>query len=147
MGRKSRASSIPEGTTGRVADSLTRNQRLVLGALEQAGKPLSAYAILDELRSEGLRAPLQIYRALDALTGRGDVHRLESLNAFVACTHPACMHQPVIAFAICDDCQQVEEITDAGLATRIREVSSQARFKLTKSTVELRGQCPDCTPA
>src|SRR5690606_24509193 len=52
------------------ADDLTRNQELVLGTLAHAEAPLSAYDILDRLRSEGLRAPLQVYRALDKLTER-----------------------------------------------------------------------------
>ena len=47
--------------------ALTKNQELVLGALEKAEGPLSAYTILDALRDDGLRAPLQVYRALDKL--------------------------------------------------------------------------------
>ena len=46
---------------------LTRNQSLVLGALTNAGGPLSAYTILDRLRDDGFRAPLQVYRALEKL--------------------------------------------------------------------------------
>ena len=57
---------------------LTRNQALVLDRLEKAEGPLSAYALLDQLREEGLRAPLQVYRALDGLMQAGHVHRLES---------------------------------------------------------------------
>ena len=60
---------------------LTRNQNLVLGALTQATGPLSAYGILDQVRSDGIKAPLQIYRALDKLVEKGLAHRLESLNA------------------------------------------------------------------
>ena len=131
---------------GREGERMTRNQALVLGALEQAGGPLSAYAILDALRGEGLRAPLQVYRALDRLVAEGRVHRLESLNAFVACSHPACGHQPVIAFAICEDCNSVAEITDPALTRRIHGLAREARFALEKSTVELRGRCPGCAP-
>ncbi len=64
---------------------LTRNQSLVFNALDGASGPLSAYDILDKLRADGFRAPLQVYRALDKLVEYGMVHRLESLNAFVAC--------------------------------------------------------------
>ena len=69
---------------------LTKNQTLVMGALSQAKGPLSAYTILDELRDDGFRAPLQVYRALEKLVELGLVHRLESLNAFVACQHTSC---------------------------------------------------------
>ena len=50
------------------ADDLTRNQELVLGTLAHSDAPLSAYDILDRLRDDGLRAPLQVYRALEKLT-------------------------------------------------------------------------------
>lgn len=71
---------------------LTKNQALVMGALTHSDGPLSAYTILDKLRDQGFRAPLQVYRALDKLLEYGLVHRLESLNAFVAC---ACPHEHV----------------------------------------------------
>jgi len=74
---------------GRAPSDLTRNQSLVFGALSRAEGPLSAYTILDQLRDDGFRAPLQVYRALDKLVETGMVHRLESLNAFVACSHRA----------------------------------------------------------
>ena len=75
-----------------VPGDLTRNQGLVLGALNHSEAPLSAYDILDKLRADGLRAPLQVYRALDKLVERGLAHRLESLNAFVACADEHCHH-------------------------------------------------------
>ncbi|MCC2690339.1 MAG: zur, partial [Rhizobiaceae bacterium] len=62
---------------------LTRNQQLVLARLEAASGPVSAYGLLDQLRDDGFRAPLQVYRALEGLIKGGLVHRLESLNAFV----------------------------------------------------------------
>ena len=37
--------------------ALTRNQSLVLEALADAKGPLTAYAILDQLRDRGMRAP------------------------------------------------------------------------------------------
>ena len=57
-------------------DALTRNQTWVLERLEAATGPLSAYTLLDQLREKGFRAPLQVYRALDALVKDGFVHRL-----------------------------------------------------------------------
>ena len=40
--------------------NLTKNQSLVMNALSNAHQPLSAYMILDKLRDEGFRAPLQV---------------------------------------------------------------------------------------
>jgi Fur family zinc uptake transcriptional regulator len=89
-----------------VPTDLTRNQGLVLGALNHSVGPLSAYDILDKLRGDGLRAPLQVYRALDKLVERGLAHRLESLNAFVACADEHCHRKGLIAFAICANCRR-----------------------------------------
>lgn len=126
---------------------LTKNQALVMGALSQSDSPLSAYTILDQLRDDGFRAPLQVYRALDKLVEFGLVHRLESLNAFVACRHPGCDAHQTIAFMICETCGQVNEISDPSLAERLKKLASKAGFALKKSTVELRGLCSNCQTA
>lgn len=126
---------------------LTKNQALVMGALSQSDSPLSAYTILDHLRDDGFRAPLQVYRALDKLVEFGLVHRLESLNAFVACRHPGCDAHQTIAFMICETCGQVNEISDTSLAERLQQLASKAGFALKKSTVELRGICGNCQAA
>lgn len=126
---------------------LTKNQALVMGALSQSDSPLSAYTILDQLRDDGFRAPLQVYRALDKLVEFGLVHRLESLNAFVACRHPGCDAHQTIAFMICETCGQVNEISDTSLAERLKQLASKASFALKKSTVELRGICSSCQAA
>lgn len=48
--------SEPFDAKAPIVDSkLTRNQRLVLSELHDAGKPLSAYRILDRLQGLGLR--------------------------------------------------------------------------------------------
>lgn len=130
-----------------INQDLTKNQALVMGALSGSDGPLSAYTILDQLRDEGFRAPLQVYRALDKLVEFGLVHRLESLNAFVACRHPGCESHETIAFMICETCGQVNEITDKTLAKRLNHLAAEAGFALKKSTVELRGICATCQVA
>lgn len=126
---------------------LTKNQTLVMGALAEAEGPLSAYTILDQLRDNGFRAPLQVYRALDKLLEFGLVHKLESLNAFVACRHPGCEEHENIAFTICERCSQVTEITDDSLARQLKLIASKTSFAPTRSIVELRGICSLCQAA
>jgi Fur family zinc uptake transcriptional regulator len=126
------------------APQLTRNQTMVLNVLARADAPVSAYTILDRLRDEGFRAPLQVYRALEKLLGLGLVHRLESLNAFVACAHPHCHSQGLIAFAICEDCGQVDEFADDVVRKRLGAWSADNGFRAEKTTIEIRGHCADC---
>ncbi|MBW7922880.1 MAG: transcriptional repressor [Rubellimicrobium sp.] len=130
---------------------LTRNQTLVLGALHSGGGPASAYDLLDRLRDEGMRNPLQIYRALNALVGQGLVHRLESLNAFVACAHP---HEHgeggeghdhgLIAFAICGACRSVEEFSDPEITRRLADWAAAHAFRPDHTILEMRGTCAAC---
>src|SRR4051794_22836369 len=103
---------------------LNDNDRSVLGTLGSSPKPLSPYDILDLARSDALKAPVQVYRALEKLEDRGLVHRIEALNAFVACSehdetcrnreHSHAAHRP--GFVICRDCGLVREFEDTRVA-------------------------------
>ena len=124
---------------------LTRNQALVLDRLEKAEGPLSAYALLDQLREEGLRAPLQVYRALDGLMQAGHVHRLESMNSFVACHGHHHHHEGAMTgFAICETCGQVTEFADPAVTERLESWVGATGFRASKTTIELRGICAKC---
>lgn len=124
--------------------NLTKNQALVFDALQGAEGPLTAYAILDLLRSEGMRAPLQVYRALEKLVGFGIVHRLESLNAFVACKHPNCAAHASSAFAICEACGKVEEFSPKESMAMLNVWADENNFLAERVIVELRGKCQEC---
>ncbi len=135
-----------------VNPALTKNQALVFDALNRAEGPMSAYTILDKLRDHGFRAPLQVYRALDKLTEFGMVHRLESLNAFVACAHRE--HEccggaqghghGTVAFAICESCNQVIEFHDHKVDHQLGDWAKSKGFKPFKTTIEIRGLCEKC---
>ncbi len=126
---------------------LTRNQHLVLDALSGATGPLSAYGILDRVRNDGIKAPLQIYRALDKLVELGLAHRLESLNAFVACAHAHDHHEGLAAFAICESCGRVDEFADEVVEERLAGWSQGTGFNTDRTTIEIRGHCRDCVSA
>ena len=123
---------------------LTKNQELVFSQLTKATGPLSAYTLLDQLREHGLRAPLQVYRALEKLQEMGLVHRLESLNAFVACAHEHDHQHGLVAFAICNDCGRVTEFSDDLIEERLAGWAKSAHFHAAKTTIEIRGHCGDC---
>jgi len=122
---------------------LTKNQSKVFDVLEKHEGPLSAYAILDELRDDGFKAPLQVYRALDKLITLGHVHRLESLSAFTACSHRDHGHHNGI-FTICETCDRVTEIHDPALTQAIQGLAQKQKFIPKTAVIELRGLCKDC---
>ena len=127
--------------------TLTKNQLRVLERLEAETGPLSAYTLLDRLRDEGFRAPLQVYRALDGLMKAGLVHRLESLNAFVACAGPHDHGHAMTAFAICDSCGQVAEISDHAVGEQLDDWVGSTGFVAQKAVIEFRGTCAKCRAA
>lgn len=127
-----------------VPPNLTRNQRLVLARLATGGRALTAYDILDAVRAEGLRAPVQVYRALEKLRGEGLVHRIESLNAFVACAHFHPRHEDSVAFAICERCGTVSEFPVLAAARALRTWTKRSGFVTEHTTIELHGRCAAC---
>lgn len=124
------------------ARPLSATQERVLALLSEAGRPLSAYDLLSRLRADGINAPPTVYRALERLIQEGLAHRIESLNAFVACNQPH--HRELAAFAICDHCGKVSELMDEDLEARLANVAARTGFHASKATVELRGHCADC---
>ena len=117
-----------------------------LAALRAAGQPMTAYAVLETLRAvrPSAAAPTA-YRALSRLVGRGLVHRLESINAYVACCCDADCTAPV--FAICERCGHVAERSAPRLATDLAAAAAKGGFVPQKSVVELIGRCAGCRDA
>lgn len=125
---------------------LTRNQSLVLSVLQSSDQPLSAYRILDRLRDEGFKAPLQVYRALEKLIEAGRIHRLESLNAFVVCSHSkhGQIHPRITAFQICESCGKVDEFHSDMVEDALAFHARSSGFKVRSSTIEVHGLCAAC---
>ncbi|RCL00083.1 MAG: zinc uptake regulator [Candidatus Tokpelaia sp. JSC189] len=125
-------------------DILTRNQRHVLDLLLAEKTALSAYTILDRLRIKGFRAPLQVYRALEKLIKLGLVHRLESLNAFIACSRPECEEHSLIAFVICRKCSNIIEFDNGVIDDNVKKHMQTINFWPQDTILEIRGICAGC---
>jgi Fur family zinc uptake transcriptional regulator len=125
---------------------LTKKQSQVIETLAKAGRPLGAYTILDELRDDGFKAPLQVYRTLDQLISLGFVHRLESLNAYIVCQMETCGSTDNLntSFIICDLCGLVQELPHTAVESAARILLDKLNFTPTKSTIEIRGLCHAC---
>ena len=131
-----------KGTNVDVKPRLTKNQALVLKVLTNAPQPLGAYAILDQLRSHGFKAPLTVYRALEQLAGQGLVHKLESLDSWTTCCGEHQANPPV--FEICNDCGNVTEQFDRELVKNLSSMSERSGFIPDRSIIEIHGRCDDC---
>ena len=122
---------------------LTEQRKTVLQLLCVSDKPLSAYKLLERLRSVVKNpAPPTVYRALDFLLEQGLVHKLESLHAYVGCAHPD--HPHASQFLICDDCGEVAEVEDPSVAESLRAAGQAIGFRTKRPVVELLGTCEQC---
>lgn len=122
---------------------LTPVRRKVLELLLHEHRALGAYAILDLLRDAGFGSqPAVAYRALDFLAEHGFVHRIERLNAFVACAHPGETHSP--AFMICRLCDAVAEAYSTPAKVALGDAARATGFQIENTVVEAEGVCPAC---
>ena len=96
-------------------NNLSKNQQIIFDLINKSSEPLKAYTILFSVQKKGIKAPPQVYRALDKLVETGKIHKIESKNAFVACRNSNCEISKATAFSICESCEMVDEINDAKL--------------------------------
>lgn len=125
---------------------LTPLRRRVLAYLQQAEEPVKAYDILDALRGTSSRAltPASIYRTLDFLLHEGLVHKIGSLNAFVACAESCTGRHAPVFMLVCPGCRKSREVNNPDLYRKIFAAMQQQGFQLQGDTVELTGICPQC---
>jgi Fur family zinc uptake transcriptional regulator len=122
--------------------SVNKNEAIVLGVLRSARRALKAYEILGQTSRRGVRAPTQVYRALEGLSHRGLVHRIETLNAYLVCDRGP--HDEAVAFAVCSNCGKVAEVPLANAGEELKRMVGAIGFALSKTHVEFAGLCRDC---
>ncbi|MFM8747026.1 MAG: Fur family transcriptional regulator [Aestuariivirga sp.] len=135
--------SRAERTCERRGARFTGQRRDVLKCVAQSHAAVGAYDIIERMASRGPRpAPISVYRALDFLEAHGLVHRIESRNAFVACTHP---HDgKPAALLVCASCGLVEEFEAPALFESLESAAEARGFDVSRSVVELTGRCARC---
>ena len=130
------ALAAAEATCAEKGLRLTAARRKVLSILLEAHEAMGAYDILGRLDGA---APPAAYRALSFLTEHGFAHRIERLNAYIACSHPGERHHPT--FLICRSCHKVAETESrSSIATAARA----AGFTVEQTVMEAEGICPTC---
>ena len=130
---------------------LTAIRARVLSLVAQAGRPIKAYDLLEQIRLDnsregegaGAAAPPTVYRALDFLLANGFIHKLESINAFVACHHPNSA-QHSVPFLICDRCHSATELEDASIVATLDAAARGLGIAPQAQTLEVHGLCAKC---
>ncbi len=122
---------------------LTVLRRKIFSVLLEEHRALGAYDILDRLRNAGVKIlPPVVYRTLDFFISNGFAHKIERLNAFIACAHPYESHTP--AFLICRLCRSVSEAPAQNAIDRLDKTATTVNFSIEHSVVEAIGLCPSC---
>jgi Fur family zinc uptake transcriptional regulator len=125
---------------------LTALRRRALEFLLEEHKALGAYEVLARMAAEGLGThPPVAYRALDFLVENGFAHRIEGLNAFVACPNPRVRHRP--AFMVCRLCHAVAESEIGGADGALGSSATRIGFRIERTVIEAEGVCPSCSGA
>ena len=118
-------------------------RRGTLGILLENHCAMGAYEVLQRLNEKGLGSkPPVAYRALGFLVDIGFAHRVEKLNAFIACSHPGSSHAP--AFLICSDCGAVAESPVNKNSGKLAQTARLSGFQIEHTIMEAEGQCPRC---
>ena len=122
---------------------LTPIRKRVLELVWQRHAPIGAYDILGSLKkADGALAPPTVYRALEFLLEAGLIHRIDSLNAFMACELPQNEHAG--QFLVCRECNRVTEIDDPAIDKLLAQKAKTAGFVAEKHSVEIKGLCVNC---
>ena len=123
---------------------LTEPRFEVLKIITSARKPLGAYEVLKELK-EVMQDPKPptAYRALEFWQELGFIHRIESMNAYVACK--AGHNHKGSQFMICNDCGEVTEMHLCDLPQPLKKSAAQNAFKPSHWNLEVHGLCEKCS--
>ena len=124
--------------------NLSKNQQIIFDLIDKSPEPLKAYSILFNVQKKGIKAPLQVYRALDKLVEMGKIHKIESRNAFIACQDSSCQISKATAFSICESCEKVTEINNSKLSNYLNNFKDNSGMKYSKYNLEFFGLCRKC---
>ena len=121
--------------------NLSKNQQIIFDLIDKSPEPLKAYTILFNVQKKGIKAPLQVYRALDKLVEIGKIHKIESRNAFIACHNSSCQVSKATAFSICEICEKVTEISSASLSKYLTNFKDKDGMKYSKYNLDGCNHC------
>ena len=123
---------------------LTKLRQRVLKLIWKSHGYVKAYDLLNDLKKiDAAAKPPTIYRSLDFLIKHGFIHKIQSLNAFVGCSHPD-EHEDCY-FLICKECKSIEECCSNTVKKALTSTSGKNNFSPNQVTLEITGICQDCS--
>ena len=121
----------------------TKIRRFIFKQICKSHKPAKAYDLLSEVSKMNYSAkPPTVYRALDFLMDNGFIHKINTLNAYITCSHSLKHNQ--CYFIICNKCEEVQECCDDSITDSINTTLAQNRFSYKDIALEISGSCNNC---
>ena len=121
----------------------TPPRHMTLETIAASPRPVGAYDVMEEMgKITDKPKPTTVYRAINFLQQHGFIHKIESLNAFVAC-HAGHTHEGS-QFMVCNDCGIVEEVHLCHLPKDLKNEVDYTGFKMAHWNTEIHGTCQSC---
>ena len=123
--------------------NFTPIRKKVLEIISSNHKPSRAYDLLEKLRDDGFcDKPPTIYRALDFLIENKIVHKLNTINAYVACFDEE--SEEISCFLICEMCQEIEEFHNKNLNKVLTNIGKKRGIEIKNLNLEIGFKCQEC---
>jgi Fur family zinc uptake transcriptional regulator len=125
---------------------LTALRKDILDIFLVAKKPLTAYEVLAKLKKKRPNAePPTVYRVIDYFVQKKLIHRIETGNKYVCCSHLDHFKSKYhgILF-LCQACHLSYELMDQEFLRFIMNFSKKNHLAVSESVVEIKGTCSDC---
>lgn len=121
----------------------TQPRERVITVLSNATEPMGAYQILEKLaEGQGKTSPPTVYRAIEFWMLHGFIHRVQSMNAYIACCEHD--HHENFCIFICDNCNDVIEMK-MNLPAPVSADAKKKHLTISSSNTEIHGSCNQCS--
>lgn len=122
--------------------NLTPIRRRVLELLASSRAPISAYALVDQLRAGKPLQATTVYRALEFLIEARLVRHVAQCKAYICCG--SFDEQMPVALLMCTGCGKVDEIASTPLRETISQMAAPHGFDPAYRSIEISGRCMTC---
>lgn len=127
---------------------LTTKRKLILRALIDLDKSVSAYELIDYCKEKlGLNLQaMSVYRILEFLESEHLAHKMKVSNKYVACSHLLQDKEHGIPqFFICSKCDKISEQTiEPAMIIGLQSSAKVEGFTLNSPQLEISGVCEAC---
>ena len=117
---------------------------LILAALHKNSAPMTAYALLHELKPSGVKSAPIVYRALADLEKKGLAHKINALGAYVACNCAKSHIHSLSLLTVCHQCHKVKELHDHAVIDQMEALREMNVNLLKTAVIELPILCANC---